>query len=141
MLLTFRGVKPQEQGGQMKSEQGGQTLRNIHPANNTHAAINILESCSPFVVGGDANNGRDLGVAVMRPSTGRNRAHCCRCWRPRQQHSHAAIYRFANNTHAAIYRLESCTLFVVGEDAKNGNELSKNSDKIPVPTLTALIGR
>ena len=30
MLLTFRGSDLQNRGGQMKSEQGGQMLRNIH---------------------------------------------------------------------------------------------------------------
>ena len=29
MLLTFRGVKPPEWGGQIKSEQGGQIDRNL----------------------------------------------------------------------------------------------------------------
>jgi hypothetical protein len=39
MLLTFRGVKSPEQGGQMKSEQGGQVDRNIHWAREAKVRI------------------------------------------------------------------------------------------------------
>ena len=34
------------------------------PANNTHAAIYGLESYALFVVGEDANNGRDTHAAI-----------------------------------------------------------------------------